>query len=86
MAKISNPYLSQIERGVYKPSAEVLKAVADALHISAENMYAQVGLLDGEEVERPGGVEVAIRQDDRLTREQKAALLSVYRGFVSSER
>ena len=46
IAKISNPYLSQVERGLYKPSADVLKSIANALHISAETMYAQAGLLD----------------------------------------
>ena len=44
IAKISNPYLSQVERGLYKPSADVLKNIANALHISAETMYAQAGL------------------------------------------
>ena len=46
IAKISNPYLSQVERGLYKPSADVLKSIANALHISAETMYTQAGLLD----------------------------------------
>ncbi len=46
IAKISNPYLSQVERGLYKPSADVLKNIANALHMSAETMYAQAGLLD----------------------------------------
>ena len=46
IAKISNPYLSQVERGLYKPSADVLKNIANALHISAETMYTQAGLLD----------------------------------------
>ncbi len=46
IAKISNPYLSQVERGLYKPSAEVLKSIANALQISAETMYTQAGLLD----------------------------------------
>src|SRR5215469_14572031 len=48
VAKVSNPYLSQLERGLYKPSAEVLKNIAEALHISAETMFAQAGLLDPE--------------------------------------
>ena len=52
MAKVSNPYLSQIERGVYKPSAQVLKGIADALDMSAETLYREAGLLD-DSVERP---------------------------------
>jgi transcriptional regulator with XRE-family HTH domain len=84
VAKISNPYLSQIERGMYKPSADVLKSIASALRISAETMYTQAGLLD----ERPAaegtaqGVESAIRLDDRLTLDQKDTLIRIYRGFT----
>src|SRR5919197_1850457 len=80
-AKVSNPYLSQIERGIHRPSAQVLKAVADALHISAETLYARVGLVDEEHDPKPD-VEATIRQDDRLSSEQKDALIRVYRGFV----
>ncbi len=85
VAKISNPYLSQIERGIHKPSADVLKNIAAALRISAETMYAQAGLLDAPQ---PGAgaaehsVEEAIRTDGRLSAEQKETLLRVYRGFV----
>jgi len=86
VAKISNPYLSQIERGIHKPSADVLKSIASALQISAETMYAQAGLLDPREDGAHGAsertVEDAIRSDARLTPEQKDALLRVYRGFV----
>ena len=96
VTKVSNPYLSQIERGIYKPSAEVLKAIADALKISAESLYARVGLLDArpsEEVEadraardRAADVERSIRLDADLTAEQKSALLRVYRSFVAADR
>jgi transcriptional regulator with XRE-family HTH domain len=79
LARVSNPYLSQVERGLYRPSADVLKAIADALHISAETMYAQAGLLDGS---KAGGVEEAIHADPYLTSSQKEALVRVYRGFV----
>jgi transcriptional regulator with XRE-family HTH domain len=83
-AKISNAYLSQIERGVYKPSADVLRAIADALDISKDALYRQAGILDPEdEPQHPTSVEEAIRLDARLTDEQKEALLRVYRGFVS---
>jgi transcriptional regulator with XRE-family HTH domain len=79
-AKVSNAYLSQVERGVYRPSAQVLRGIADALHLSVETLYARAGLLDEEE-ERPG-VEEAIRLDERLTADQKEALIRVYRGFL----
>ena len=85
LADVSNAYLSQVERGLYKPSAEVLKSLADALHLSAETLYRRAGLLDDEaELERWGGVEEAIRLDERLTADQKEALLGVYRGFLAS--
>ncbi len=86
IAKISNPYLSQIERGLHKPSADVLKNLAAALKISAETMYAQAGLLDGTAAQRTAAgqpaVEEAIRADARLTEDQKQTLVSIYRGFV----
>jgi transcriptional regulator with XRE-family HTH domain len=82
LADVSNAYLSQIERGLYQPSAHVLKGIADALQISAEELYARAGLLDEEG--RRVSVEEAVRLDERLTPEQKDALLAVYRGFVGS--
>jgi transcriptional regulator with XRE-family HTH domain len=86
LAKVSNPYLSQIERGIHKPSAEVLKGIADALKISAESLYARAGLLDdngGSAAEIPT-VEHAIKMDAGLTTEQKKALIRVYRSFAGS--
>jgi transcriptional regulator with XRE-family HTH domain len=86
IAKISNPYLSQVERGLYKPSADVLKNIANALHISAETMYTQAGLLDEnkESSENRHGVEHAIKLDPRLTVDQKEALIRIYRSFTST--
>jgi transcriptional regulator with XRE-family HTH domain len=85
MAKVSNPYLSQIERGVYKPSAQVLKGIADALDMSAETLYREAGLLD-DSLERPElSVENAIRVDPRLTPEGKQALIQVYQGLVGAQ-
>lgn len=84
LAKVSNPYLSQIERGLHKPSAEVLKGIADALKISAEGLYARVGLLDEKTSAPAMTVEHAIRMDPKLSREQKDALMKVYRSFVGS--
>ncbi len=83
VARVSNPYLSQVERGIYKPSAEILKSIADALNISAETLFAKAGLLEEHvEPERPE-VEEAVRMDPRLTSEQKKTLLEVYRNFVA---
>lgn len=85
IAKISNPYLSQVERGLYKPSADVLKQIANALHLSAETMYAQAGLLDDSpERDNPHGVEHAIKLDPRLSVDQKEALIRIYRSFTGN--
>jgi transcriptional regulator with XRE-family HTH domain len=82
-AKVSNAYLSQVERGIYKPSAKVLKHVAEALQVSAETLYARAGFLDEDEKERKEpGVEQAIRLDPRLSEDQKETMLRVYRGFA----
>ncbi len=84
VAKISNPYLSQVERGLYKPSADVLKNIANALHISAETMYTQAGLLDEDAKDAaPHGVEQAIKLDPVLTTDQKEALIRIYRSFAA---
>jgi transcriptional regulator with XRE-family HTH domain len=82
---VSNPYLSQIERGLHEPSVRVLKAIAAALNLSAESLLVQAGLLDGADAPpaRPS-VEDAVQADERLTDEQRAALLSVHRSFVES--
>lgn len=84
VAKVSNPYLSQIERGLHKPSAEVLKSIADGLQISAESLFARVGLIESSSGEPAPDVERAIRADARLSGPQKDAMLQVYRGFVGS--
>jgi transcriptional regulator with XRE-family HTH domain len=84
LADVSNAYLSQVERGLYRPSAQVLKNLAGALQISAETMYAQAGLLDESVAPPHPSVEEAISLDPKLTDEQKSALLGVYRGFLAS--
>lgn len=81
LSNVSNAYLSQVERGLYKPSAEVLKQIADALKVSTETFYAHAGLLDEDERQAPG-VEEAIRLDEGLSAEQKETLIRVYRGFL----
>jgi transcriptional regulator with XRE-family HTH domain len=84
LADVSNAYLSQVERGLYQPSAHILKNIAGALEISAESIYAQAGLLDDSARPPQRSVEEAIQLDNRLTDDQKQALLAVYRGFASS--
>ncbi len=83
-SEVSNPYLSQIERGVRRPSAEVLQQIAKALRISAESLYVRAGLID---VDESGArmVEDAIALDPRLTERQKTALLDIYRSFVGAD-
>lgn len=79
LAGVSNPYLSQIERGLRKPSAEILQAIARALRISAETLYVKAGILEegGDEHE----VESALARDPNLTEPQRQALLEMYRSF-----
>ena len=81
-AGVSNPYLSQIERGIYKPSAEVLKAIADALQIRSETLFARAGFIDEAAERGPSDVERAVRSDPRLSTEQKRSIISIYRSFV----
>jgi transcriptional regulator with XRE-family HTH domain len=82
---ISNPYLSQIERGQHVPSVRVLRALALALNISAESLLAEAGLIEGGRETGTDGpsTEAAIRSDPRLTDGQKQALLSVYHSYIS---
>jgi transcriptional regulator with XRE-family HTH domain len=79
-AGVSNPYLSQVERGLRKPSAEILSAIARGLSISAETLYEQAGILD----RRPGTADtvVAIRADAALSERHKAVLLELYETYV----
>jgi transcriptional regulator with XRE-family HTH domain len=81
LAGVSNPYLSQIERGLRRPSAEVLQALAKALQISAESLYVRAGLLTDEDAAAPS-VREAIGRDPLLTAEQKQVLLGVYDSYV----
>ena len=81
LAEVSNPYLSQIERGLRKPSAEILQQVANALRISVETLYVRAGILP--EHERTSSVVDAIEADPLLTPEQKVALRNVYESFVA---
>ncbi len=94
MTSVSNAYLSQVERGLHQPSLKVLRSIADALHLSTDQMLSQAGWAspdreddvhtapDERVSQRSGGTEAAIRADERLSEEQKKALIGVYRSFV----
>jgi transcriptional regulator with XRE-family HTH domain len=83
LAGVSNPYLSQVERGLRKPSAEVLQQIARGLRISAEALYVRAGILDSEG--RPG-VEVAVNADPDLNDRQRRVLLDIYASFRAENR
>lgn len=98
LTSLSNPYLSQVERGLHQPSVRVLKALSGALNVSAETLLAQAGLIDAmvpsqtkddgaaANAERPiPGTEEAILFDPRLGNEQKAALIAVYRSMLAPQ-
>ena len=80
-AGVSNPYLSQIERGLRKPSAEILQSIAGALRISAETLYVKAGIIE----EREGDLTAAIMAEPSLTEGQRRALLEVYRSFQTGD-
>ena len=82
LAEVSNPYLSQIERGLRKPSAEILQQLAKALSISAETLYVRAGILDESSQPAPDVVH-AITADAFLSPEQKASLVQIYESFRS---
>ena len=91
LTEVSNPYLSQIERGLHEPSVRVLKSIARALNVSAETLLAQAGLLEDEEAGGTSGdgsgrldTEAAVRADPALTEAQKTALLGVYRSYLAA--
>jgi len=94
LTSLSNPYLSQVERGLHQPSVRVLKALSGALNVSAETLMAQAGLIDAiardateatdTEEQQVTGTEDAIRADPRLGEEQKAALIAVYRSMLGA--
>lgn len=80
-AGVSNPYLSQIERGLRKPSAEVLQQVAKALRISAETLYVRAGILDAERTRDEVETRAVVLADPTLTERQKQVLLQIYESF-----
>jgi transcriptional regulator with XRE-family HTH domain len=82
MAGVSNPYLSQIERGLRRPSADILNGIAKALRISAETLYVQAGILD-ERKREDGDLVGAILADRAITERQKQVLVQIYTSFRS---
>lgn len=81
---VSNPYLSQIERGLRRPSAEVLQQLSKALRVSAESLYVRAGILDPDD-HPSSDVETALLADTTITERHKQALLDVYRSFVAED-
>jgi len=79
---VSNPYLSQLERGLHEPSVRVLQSISRALNLSADTLLAQRGSRRRGRRRRPVDTEAAIRADGRLHDDQKQALLSVYRSYL----
>lgn len=82
LAHVSNPYLSQLERGLHEPSVRVLQSIGRALNLSAETLLAHAGVVDDPVERETPDTEAAIRRDPSLSDEQKQALLSVYRSYV----
>ena len=80
LAQVSDPYLSQIERGLKRPSAEILQQIARALEVSAESLYVRAGILDED---RDSNLIATIRAQSDLTTEQKQVLIRIYRSFLS---
>ncbi len=90
--KVSNPYLSQIERGLHQPSVRVIRLISDALNVSAETLLAQAGLLHHKDQPAHGqpetatpDVESAIRAEQRLSEDQQNALIAVLRSMLPAE-
>jgi transcriptional regulator with XRE-family HTH domain len=84
LTEVSNPYLSQIERGLHEPSVRVLKSIAGALNVSAETLLEHAGLIKDAEEPDDDATERAIRADRRLTAAQRRAMLSVYRSYIEA--
>ena len=92
LTSLSNPYLSQVERGLHQPSVRALKSIADALNVSAETLLAEAGLVDALARKRNDGsegpppqTEAANGADERLSEAQRTALIAVYRSMLDRE-
>jgi transcriptional regulator with XRE-family HTH domain len=85
LTEVSNPYLSQVERGLHEPSLHVLRSIAEALNVSTGTLFEYAGLIDHDEtVEEKDTTDRAIRSDRRLTEAQRTALLAVYRSYLEA--
>ena len=84
MSGVSDSYLSQIERGNYRPSPQVVKALAQAFGLKPEQLYTMLGFMDGDDKSTSPNVEQAIQLDPRLEPAQKEALIRVYRSFLGA--
>ena len=84
LAHVSNPYLSQLERGLHEPSVRVLQSISRALNLSAESLLSHAGLADDVDESPAPDTEAALRRDPSLSDDQKQALLSVYRSYVQA--
>jgi len=85
MSGVSDSYLSQLERGNYMPSPQVVKSLAEAFGLEPKQLYTMLGFMDDKDGGGPPSVEQAIQLDDRLDSNQKESLLSVYRSFVGKD-
>jgi transcriptional regulator with XRE-family HTH domain len=85
MAGLSDSYLSQLERGNYRPSPQVVKALAQAFGLEPKQLYMMLGFMDEDSSNGPPSVEQAIQLDERLDTAQKESLLSVYRSFIGKD-
>ena len=85
LTKLSDPYVSQLERGLHEPSVRVLRALGNALNVPAETLLSYVGLESGDE-RTDIDTTAAIRQDPLLTDSQKAAMLEIYKGFTDEAK
>lgn len=83
LSKLSDPYVSQIERGLHEPSMRVIRSIAGALNLPVDTLLRHAGWRDNEEADAAPDTEGVIRDDPRLTDAQKAAMLEIYRGFVA---
>lgn len=86
MTAVSNPYLSQVERGLSQPSIRVLKSIAEALDISSAVLCERAGLIDTVQMVDEEATETAIRSDRRLTASQRRALLAVYHSYLEANQ
>lgn len=86
-AGVSNPYISQIERGLHEPSMRVLRSISGALNLPIDTLLVRAGLIDAPDDDEPGlSVEAAIAMDSGLTDDQRESLVSVYRSYVAANK